>query len=619
MAKISKWLLGCVLGLAMAVPALAQESDERILWQEIPLVFASSKRLQPITETASSMEIITAEDIKQSGATNLGDVLRSVSGVDVREAHASQHVVGIRGFADTRHVLVTIDGNNVFMYHANHIFFNWMPVDLEEIDRVEIIKGPGAVFYGGNAFSGVVNIVTKNPRQLAGTSLTLVGGGFNTMRTNVIYGGNYKKLDYSITAGHREADEWEEPKIPQEREKYFISHFGLNGVYNIGPESSLTSSLRYSTAKGVISRVCNPDTTFFSIQYRKPGLQSRLFYNGHEKTFWSDTFGVVDANYEAEVIKTLEWGKNVTSFGGYAKRTSWEIKGLKGAVEGLTEKHSVKDYAINLENEHHLSDKLALTAGVRGEYYTYQNLLGLGRGSIIYKITDDQNLRYTIGSGYSLPSLFEQTNEGTVYPYALGNSRLKEEKVLSQELSYSGLLADKLKLNAAVFYNDYKDLIDDSQAGPQQNIADAYQYGGELGAKYIFSAGLTGFVNYSYQRIHRDDFGDMDVDPRNKVNLGMNMKSGRWSTNLDAHYVDRYREIYLTANPVFGRVEYGPVEVNSYTTLNARIAYSPADNLELAVAGYNLNNDRHYESNNIGWHTADLIGRRITASASYKF
>jgi len=137
-----------ILGLLVVgsgVDTLAQEEEE-LLFMEIPVVFASSKRLQPITEAASNIEIITAEDIRESGATNIGDVLRSVAGIDVRESDAGQHVIGVRGFCDTGHLLVTLDGNNVFMYHANHIFLDWAPVDLEEVDHIEIIKGPGAIF-----------------------------------------------------------------------------------------------------------------------------------------------------------------------------------------------------------------------------------------------------------------------------------------------------------------------------------------------------------------------------------------------------------------------------------------------------------------------------------------
>jgi iron complex outermembrane receptor protein len=593
---------------------------------EVPIVIASSKREQPLTEAASSVRVVTSEDIKLSGATNLGDVLRSVAGIDVREAHAGQHVIGIRGFCDTAHVLVTIDGNNVFMYHANHIFLDWAPIDLEEIDRIEIIKGPGAVFYGGSAFSGVINIITKTPRQLEGTQINMVGGNWHTMRGNIIHAGSYRDMDYSLSAGYRQAEEWEKPDRDEEREKYFVKHFAGKAVYHIDEVSSFSLSSRYSDADNVISRVCNPETTFISLRYDRPDFLIRLFYNNHEKTFWDDTFGVTDSNYELELLRTVRWGKNITSFGGYAKRTSWEVETLKYVSEDITagnqEEHTVKDYALNLENEYHVNDRLILTLGVRGEHYTHLDYLGLGRGSIIYKPAEDQTIRFTIASGYFIPSLFQHTNEGTAYPYALGNSSLEEEKITSYELSYYNRLNSRLKLNMSLFYNEYRDLIDNTQSGPMENIADAHQYGGELELDFILADWLTGFANYAYQTIDRDDFGKLEVDPEHKVNCGLRAKYAKWSANVIFHYVDSYYEMYLTSNPVFGRTS-DPVKVDSYTTVDARIAYNINNDLEVALAASNLFNDRHYESNPpddpANYHTGDPVGRRITAGVSYKF
>ncbi|MBU1486780.1 TonB-dependent receptor [bacterium] len=621
-------LLGVESGfdaLAQTEVELAERTEEELLFMEIPIVFAPSKRLQPITEAASSVRIITAQDIKHSGATNIGDVLRSVAGVDIREAHASQHVIGIRGFVDTSHVLVTIDGNNVFMYHANHIFLDWAPLDLEEIDRIEIIKGPGAIFYGGNAFGGVLNIVTKAPGQMNGTQVNIAGGDWDTIRGNIIHAGTRNGLDYSLSAGYRGAEEWEAAKIAQEESRFSVGYLAGKANYPLDAESSLLFAARYSDAQNVISRVCNPKTTFISLRYDRPDFWMRAFYNNHEKTFWDDTFGVADANYELEVLRILRWGNNITSLGGYAKKTAWEVEALKGDKEGNKEKHNVKDYALNVENEYHLNDRLIFTLGARGEYYSLLNYLALGRGSIIYAPMENQVLRFTVGSGYYIPSLFQHTNEGTAYPFALGNSSLKEEKITSYELSYYHQLDKRAKLSASVFYNDYRDLIDNIQTAwgdptrEIQNVADAEQYGGEIEIDFTLSPHLAGFANYSYQHISRDDFGDLAVDPENKFNLGLRAKFAKWSANTTFHYVDEYNEIYLTSNPVFGQVASGPSKVKSYNTVDARIAYSPKDNLELSIAAYNLFNDRHYESNSTGWHTGDKIGRKISAGVSYKF
>jgi len=98
---------------------------------EVPVVFASSKRLQPVTEAASSVEIITAEDIKQSGAINIADVLRNVAGIQVRESSVGSHAIGVRGFADAQHVLITLDGSSAYLHHVNHTYVDLIPVSLE--------------------------------------------------------------------------------------------------------------------------------------------------------------------------------------------------------------------------------------------------------------------------------------------------------------------------------------------------------------------------------------------------------------------------------------------------------------------------------------------------------
>lgn len=610
-------------GIGFEVFALEEVSgeiaEEEFLFMEIPTVYAPSKRLQPLTESASSVSIVTAEDIKQSGATNIGDVLRSVAGVDVRETSASQHVIGIRGFCDTGHVLVTLDGNNVFMYHANHIFLDWAPLGLEEIDHIEIIKGPGAIFYGGNAFSGVINIVTKTPQQLKGGQLNAVVGDWQTVRSNFIYAGSYKELDFSLSGGYRQAKEWEKPKIEQQSDRFYVEYLSGRADYHIDIESALSLTARYSKAKHVISRVCNPDTLFVALRYDRPDFWVRTFYNHHQKNFWDHTYEVKDSNYEVEAMKIMRWGDNITTFGGYGKTTGWEVSALKEDLAGNKEQHSVWDCALNLENEYRVHDQFFVVLGGRAEYYSLLKWLGLGRLSFIYKPTENQNIRATVANGYYIPSLFQQTNNGTAYPFALGNRDLKEERITSYELSYFANLSRRVRLSAACFYNEYRDLIDNTQSGPTENVANAYQYGGEVGLDLTIFNWLTSFANYSYQHIHRTDFGDLPVDPRNKINLGLRARSGKWSANMLFHYVDRYYEIYLTANPVFGRIESGPSLVRSYNTVDLRVAYEPIDSLEIAVAASNLFKDRHYESNSDGWLPSDQVGRRLTASASYKF
>ena len=181
-----------ILGLLPIRPGAAEDpsgSAESLLALDVPMVLSTSKRPQAPESAASSVVVITRQDIQRSGVQTPAQALRVLGTLDVRQAHASQHVIGIRGFVDTGHVLVTIDRNTAFLWHANHIFVDWIPLGLEEIERIEIIKGPAGLFYGGNAFSGVVNIVTPGALQAHQPQITARLGSGGTYQTTLLYGG----------------------------------------------------------------------------------------------------------------------------------------------------------------------------------------------------------------------------------------------------------------------------------------------------------------------------------------------------------------------------------------------------------------------------------------------
>ncbi len=304
-----------ILGIfipGLCLDALAQKeiTEEELLFMEIPVVFASSKRLQPITEAASSVEIITAEDIKRSGAISIANVLRKVAGIHVKEPSASSHAIGIRGFPYTQHVLITVDGNSAYLHHVNHTYVDFIPMDLEEIERIEIVKGPGAVFYGGSAFSGVINIVTKTPKQIDGTQVNIVGGNWDTFRGNVIHGGSYKNLDYSASVGYRRTKYMSPPRESFMKSHTYSNYFAGKAVYHFGEESSLSTAVRYGQSDDAISRSCTPENTYISLRFDKPNTWIRCFYNNQYKECFNNSIHADDTNYELEIMHILKWSKN---------------------------------------------------------------------------------------------------------------------------------------------------------------------------------------------------------------------------------------------------------------------------------------------------------------------
>ncbi len=133
-------------------------------------VTSVSKKSQPLSSTAASVFVITAEDIRRSGITILPELLRLAPGVQVARLSSGSWAVGIRGFNDeySNKLLVLVDGRSVYNVFYTGVFWDTLNVSVEDIERIEVIRGPGAAMWGTNAVNGVVNIITKSSKSSHG-------------------------------------------------------------------------------------------------------------------------------------------------------------------------------------------------------------------------------------------------------------------------------------------------------------------------------------------------------------------------------------------------------------------------------------------------------------------
>lgn len=209
---MNKWYK--VVAVILSLPSIslsAEPSRELLLFQEIPTVFTVSKKEQAISESPSAVSIITEEDIRAYGAANIPDLLRNVPGVDVMAISATDYNVNVRGFnKDASHkLLVLIDGRSVNLDFMGIVLWESLPVTMEEIKRIEIVKGPGSAIWGGNAYSGIINIVTKRPLEALGTTASLSSGEKNTQIGSVIHADRKGSTSYMISAGWKQEDNWD--------------------------------------------------------------------------------------------------------------------------------------------------------------------------------------------------------------------------------------------------------------------------------------------------------------------------------------------------------------------------------------------------------------------------
>ena len=176
--------------------ALADMSLEDLMKVQVPTVYAASKHEQKVTEAPSDVTIVTAEEIRKRGSRTLGEILDNVRGLYVT-SDRNYSYLGVRGFNRpgdyNSRTLVLVDGHRVNdnLYNSGFIGSEF-PVDIDLIERVEVIRGPGSALYGNNAFFGVINLVTRKPKDMKGAEASFEAGSFDTYRGRVTYGNQFQ-------------------------------------------------------------------------------------------------------------------------------------------------------------------------------------------------------------------------------------------------------------------------------------------------------------------------------------------------------------------------------------------------------------------------------------------
>jgi iron complex outermembrane recepter protein len=181
-------ILSLVGPVAFGQADLSNASLEQLMNIQVTSV---SKKEQKLARTAAAVFVINQEDIRRSGATNIPDLLRMVPGVQVSRIDANAWAISIRGF-NTRYsnkVLVLIDGRSVYSSSFSGVFWDQQSVPLEDIERIEVIRGPGATVWGANAVNGIINIITKPAKATQGGLLVAGTGSEDTAQGLLRYGG----------------------------------------------------------------------------------------------------------------------------------------------------------------------------------------------------------------------------------------------------------------------------------------------------------------------------------------------------------------------------------------------------------------------------------------------
>lgn len=616
-------------------------------------VVTAGRSLQKISEAPAAMSVVTEEDIRQLGATNLAEALSMVVGLHLGHTNSSFSLAGgIRGFhkLPANKIMLLIDGISYsYEMYGVPTFFQ-IPVSLKEVDRIEVLRGPGSSLYGANAMFGVVNIITKKPEDSHGTLAAATAGEDDLMITTLMHGGSFKEnLDYRMTF------EWEQRDNrdyiawagnPEQRS--WKANSSMNCRINSNSDVSLFAGYSGLDKQDVIVESTGPvdqsnaDTVQTVIAYavKDPNVKVKAHFKQSDKGQGS-SFGVkyldfdmgtkgLEFQQELKPLKadTLVWGANID-------QTFSDGDSIGG-------KHTHDMPGVFLENSYRFTPLVSLNTGVRLDDHPRTDTTLSHRVSLLLLPVKSHNFRLTWGSSYRNPDFIESYYsryspiDADTYIHVFGQEDLDPEKATTYEIGYIGEASGKCVVSANVFYTELEDFIYfipfgdpyfDADLGgvvvpfPFLNIGDAEQYGVELEITRQITDWLTGTVNYTYidQKEKQAQVEQLlKMTPRNMANgqLRAKFKNG-FSANATVHYKDvcEWRE-YTWLSPYRNTIAGGRADSHAYADL--RIGYEfrlGESRAEISAYAFNLF-DTDFDEYPLD--TSD-VARRVSASFSVQF
>lgn len=564
-------------------------------------VISASKVEESIKGTASAIYVLTQEKIRRSGATSIPEALRLVPGVQVSRIDANKWAVSIRGFnaRTSNKLLVLVDGRNI----ADPIFSGtlWETKDimLDDIERIEVIRGPGGTLWGSNAVNGVINIITKHAKDTQGTLVAAGGGteerGFGRARYGTALGEDqffrvYSKYQNRGT-GWRPGGADDDSQLGQSGFRYDTqiderTSADFQGNYYVGQQGSPDSQvLRDQDASGgnLLFR--------WQRQYTPESILSVLSYVDHTE-FDSPLIGQVRDTYAFEVQQGFLPSDSHRLMTGLTYRGSKDSIRNSDFLTILPDERTNNVVSAYLEDRYEVIEKtLYVSVGSKISHSQFSGGEFQPSGSVSWIIDDKNTLWSSVSKAARAPSRLERDLRVSVPGVGViegGNPG--SEYVAAYELGYRTALMENVALDTTAFVNNYDNLVS-LEALEFMNRAHGQTYGAEATVGWQVSPSWR--LEGSYTALQMDlklDPGSIadpatiqaieGSSPQNQFSIQSLLNlSKRFSLDADIRYVDSLKAL----------------GAGSYIVGDIRLAYLLSDHLELSLVGQNLFENHHFE------------------------
>ena len=487
---------------------------------EETVVVSGSRTEQKIVNTPVTMSVVTSQQIETAPSQNFADLLRTVPGLNITQVSARDINVTSRAATGTLATgqLALLDGRSIYQDFFGFVMWDFLPVNLQEIKQIEVIRGPASAVWGANALNGVVNVITKSPREMPGTTAVL---GFGTFDRTTEDNGSIWYLSathaaavndrwaYKLSAGAYSQDYLSRPTGPipcdfsglcsGTRLNYPAysntgttqPKFDARFDYDYPDGRKLTMSGGLAGTEGIMHSGIGPfDIENGSIMgygkasYAQGGFRAGVFanvLNGEAANLLTRTplnqpitfdFATKTFDIEASNVQTLAQ-RHVVNYGGNLLFNRFDLS-LAPAGDDRTE------FGVYGQDEIFVNNYLRLSVGARVDRFDYiDNFVFSPRVAVMLKPQEDHTFRLSFNRAYRSPSvinnflevtiaepinlgLFTPLLAGQVYPLpvrSVGNEDLKEQSVDAYEIGYTGIVAGNTVLSAAFFVNKSKNDI----------------------------------------------------------------------------------------------------------------------------------------------------------------
>ncbi|WP_319586938.1 TonB-dependent receptor [uncultured Desulfobulbus sp.] len=608
-------------------------------------VTSVAKKAQPLSDAAAAVFVITQEDIRRSGVTTIPDALAMAPGLQVAKISASKWSVSSRGFAGftSNKLLVLMDGRSVYSPAYGGTFWDTQNTLLEDIDRIEVIRGPGGTLWGANAVNGVINIITKKAEDTQGGLVRVGAGTQETFSSAARYGSKIGETTYGrlyLTyddhasnilkeTGTDADDDWQPAQ----------GGFRMDGKPGTGKEWTLQGDLYENSGNQLVfpywtSESFLPSALFDEIDSKGGNLLGRWHQelgNGRALTFkayydyvqrdeaiYRIEFDTIDLDLQYET--KLGQRQALTMGAGY--------RSVQGSFEPTFQvflpDRNDSLYSAFLQDEINLlADRLWLTLGSKYEQNDYTGKEWQPSAKLLWKPVEHHSYWVSASRAVRTPAILDQYGRVAIarfpQPYLaggigtvalVGNPQFDSEIVNAYEAGYRWQATENLSFDLALFYNDYDEIYtvmpSATTAGVDNTFVNAQQGSGrgfELAADWKATSWLSFVLTYSYLELDLtsdalvgSQTGSELVEgssPQHQASLRSSIAlAPDWRLNLWLRYVDDISG--RNSADLLGAA----VPLDAYCLFDANLIWTPNKNLEVMLAGQNLTNSGqlHYLS-----------------------